>query len=46
VGFKLGAWRDSGWWQCAVGELHVPPQEPRTLSQLEGDVLEAAMRSI
>ena len=20
VGFKLGAWRDSGWWQCAFGE--------------------------
>ncbi len=25
VGFKLGSWRDVGWWQLA---LHSPPQDP------------------
>ena len=43
VGYKLGAWHDSGWWQCAFGELPAHPAVPRALPELEGDVLEAAI---
>jgi L-amino acid N-acyltransferase YncA len=29
VGYKLGAWRDVGWWQCALDE-GAAPAEPRS----------------
>ena len=29
VGYKLGAWRDVGWWQRELSELPSPPPEPR-----------------
>lgn len=45
VGYKLGAWRDSGWWQCALGELASPPPIPLALPELEGSVLETALRA-
>jgi len=45
VGYKLGAWHDSGWWQCAFGEFASPPPIPLALPELEGRVLDAALRS-
>ena len=45
VGYKLGAWHDSGWWQCAFGDFASPPRPPRALAELEGELLEAALRS-
>ncbi len=30
VGYKLGAWRDVGWWQLDLREREVPPQPLRT----------------
>ena len=44
VGYKLGAWRDCGWWQCAFGALASPPPTPLALPELEGEVLAAALR--
>ena len=29
VGYKLGEWRDVGWWQLRLDEPTVPPTEPR-----------------
>jgi phosphinothricin acetyltransferase len=29
VGYKLGAWRDVGWWQKALGEPVAEPAPPR-----------------
>lgn len=34
VGFKLGAWRDTSWWQLALTTSVDPPSEPLLLSQL------------
>jgi phosphinothricin acetyltransferase len=45
VGYKLGAWHDSGWWQCAFGEFGLEPETPRALPELEGEVLAAALRA-
>lgn len=45
VGYKLGAWRDSGWWQLAFGEFVAEPPTPLALPELEGEVLAAALRS-
>ncbi len=36
VGFKLGAWRDVGWWQLALREHAIPPEPPVDLGSLRG----------
>jgi len=45
VGFKLGAWRDSVWMQCALGELPANPLPPARLPELSRETVEAALRS-
>ena len=45
VGFKLGAWRDSVWLQCALGELPANPLPPLRLAQLSKETVEAALRA-
>jgi L-amino acid N-acyltransferase YncA len=45
VGFKAGAWRDTGWFQCPIGELPAQPRGPRAIPELEGEVLERALRA-
>ena len=37
VGYKLGAWRDVGWWQLALRAPDGEPAEPRSLSDLRAD---------
>jgi len=32
VGFKMGAWRDVGWWQCQL-QTPVAPTNPRAYTQ-------------
>jgi L-amino acid N-acyltransferase YncA len=34
VGFKLGAWRDVGWWCLALSSDSAPPSEPTTFPEL------------
>ena len=34
VGYKLGAWRDVGWWELALQPLADPPPEPRAIASL------------
>jgi len=34
VGFKLGRWRDVGWWHCALGEPPAEPASPRAFADL------------
>ena len=36
VGFKMGAWRDVGWWERTLGELMTDPEPPRALAQFTG----------
>jgi L-amino acid N-acyltransferase YncA len=40
VGYKLGAWHDTGWWQCRLGEPAANPQAPRALRDLGLGVLD------
>jgi phosphinothricin acetyltransferase len=35
TGFKLGEWRDVGWWQLALREHDANPQPPRPLPELQ-----------
>ena len=35
VGYKLGAWRDAGWWQLALQDEHPDPTEPRGVRLIE-----------
>lgn len=34
VGYKAGAWRDSGWWQLELRHAPSQPQSPRPVSEL------------
>jgi phosphinothricin acetyltransferase len=43
VGYKLGAWRDVGWWQLALHEPPRRPVEPVAIGRLEGGALEAIL---
>jgi L-amino acid N-acyltransferase YncA len=38
VGFKLGAWRDVGWWRLALSQDDGPPAEPVALPVLGLDL--------
>ena len=35
VGYKLGAWRDVGWWQRTLGVPEGTPADPQTLTVLQ-----------
>jgi phosphinothricin acetyltransferase len=37
VGYKLGAWRDVGWWQLELQERREEPAPPRMLLDLDGN---------
>ena len=34
VGYKLGAWRDVGWWQLSLREKNVTPDPPKGLASV------------
>jgi phosphinothricin acetyltransferase len=36
VGYKLGAWRDVGWWQRPLTALETPPAQPLNLKAAQG----------
>lgn len=38
VGYKLGAWRDVGWWQLSLREKNAPPEPPKDLAAAMRDV--------
>ena len=40
VGFKLGRWRDTGWWQCSLGEPPAEPPAPTPFASLGPGVLD------
>ena len=35
VGYKFGAWRDTGWWQLALQDERPEPSEPRSVRAIE-----------
>jgi phosphinothricin acetyltransferase len=35
VGYKLGQWRDVGWWSLALSDYNESPTEPRKITELE-----------
>ncbi len=35
VGYKLGAWRDVGWWQRPLTALETPPAQPLNLKAVQ-----------
>jgi phosphinothricin acetyltransferase len=43
VGYKLGAWRDVGWWQLALCEPPRQPIGPVAIGELEAAVVDAIL---
>ncbi|MDN3922165.1 arsinothricin resistance N-acetyltransferase ArsN1 family B [Roseateles violae] len=39
VGFKLGHWRDVGWWQCALRSAGTPEGAPRPFNSWSAEAL-------
>lgn len=35
VGYKLGAWRDVGWWQLVLRAHEISPRKPRELREIQ-----------
>ena len=43
VGFKLGAWRDVGWWELLLRESQAAPREPTPFRELPMDEVRAVL---
>ena len=43
VGYKLGAWRDVGWWQLALCEPSQQAIEPLTIGELDDAIVDAVL---
>ena len=43
VGYKLGAWRDVGWWQLALRDAPENPPEPVAMTGLDAAVVAAIL---
>lgn len=37
VGYKLGAWRDVGWWRLSLSPLEPAPAPPRSMTEVSRD---------
>jgi phosphinothricin acetyltransferase len=50
VGYKLGKWKDVGWWQLQVNEYSIDPVPPIPFSKLNKEnvrkILESSSRLI
>lgn len=44
VGWKLGAWRDVGWWQLALAPPRDDPAEPVAFADLDAALVERVLR--
>jgi phosphinothricin acetyltransferase len=40
VGYKLGKWKDVGWWQLAINEYNNEPAPPVKFSELDKKIIE------
>ena len=40
VGYKLGAWRDTGWYECRIGDAPENPAPPIALPDLGARILD------
>jgi len=43
VGFKLGQWRDVGWWELALAPESAHPREPRPVHAIDPTIIAAAL---
>lgn len=43
AGWKLGAWRDVGWWQRPLGDGDAAPSPPRPYTELPAGTLDGAL---
>jgi L-amino acid N-acyltransferase YncA len=46
VGYKLGEWKNVGWWQLIINDYTYEPEPPVKFSTMNKDSLEALFRSI
>ena len=44
VGYKLGKWKNVGWWQLIINEYTMEPEPPLKFSELNKDFLESLFK--
>ena len=44
VGYKLGKWKNVGWWQLIINEYTMKPEAPVKFSELDKDFLESLFK--
>jgi len=44
VGYKLGKWKNVGWWQLIINEYTMEPEPPIKFSELNRDFLESLLK--
>jgi phosphinothricin acetyltransferase len=45
VGYKLGRWKNVGWWQLKLNEYSHEPSPPRRFCEIEQDVIDEILQS-
>jgi phosphinothricin acetyltransferase len=45
VGYKLGEWKDVGWWQLVINEYNHEPAPPLKFSEIDKTVLQPIFQS-
>jgi phosphinothricin acetyltransferase len=45
VGYKLGRWKNVGWWELQLNEYNPEPESPRKFSELEKEIAEGILKS-
>lgn len=43
VGYKLGQWKNVGWWQLQLNDYIIEPPPPRKFSELEHDIVNSVL---
>ena len=46
VGYKLGKWKNVGWWQLIINEYSDEPEPPVKFSEMNKDFLDKLFRSV
>ena len=45
VGYKLGKWKNVGWWELQLNEYFYEPPEPTKFSQMPKEIVEEIFRT-
>jgi L-amino acid N-acyltransferase YncA len=45
VGYKLGRWKNVGWWELQLNEYDLEPKPPQKFSEMKNELVESILKS-